>query len=108
MIDGVSLALLHQELKIEVLADTLKNGDISERRDAARNLGLFGPLAKDAVAVHIEALKDENLLVRKKAASALEKIGPAAKSAVPALKNALEDPTVRSRAEDALKRITGD
>jgi HEAT repeat protein len=107
-VDGVSRALLPQDLTIEVLADTLKNGDISERRDAARNLGLFGPLAKDAVAVLIEALKDENLFVRKKAASALGKIGAAAKSAVPALKNALEDPTVRSRAEEALKRITGD
>ncbi len=54
-VDGVRLALLPQDLTIEVLADTLKNGDIRERRDAARNIGLFGPLAKDAVAVLIEA-----------------------------------------------------
>ena len=107
-VDGVRLAMLPQDLTIEVFANTLKNGNISERRDAARNLGLFGPLAKDAVPVLIEALKDENLFVRKRAASALGKIGPVAKSAVPALKNALEDPTVRSRAEEALKRITGD
>ncbi len=83
--DGVSLALLPQELTIEVLADTLKNGNVLERREAARNLGLFGPMAKDAVPVLIEALKDENLFVRKKAASALGKIDPVAKSAVPAL-----------------------
>jgi HEAT repeat protein len=107
-VDGVSLALLPQEITIKGLADMLTDGDIGERRDAARNLGLFGPLAKDAVAVLIEALKDENLFVRKKAASALGKIGPAAKSAVPALKIALQEPTLRSRAEEALKRITGD
>ncbi len=70
-------------------------------------MGLFGPMAKDAVPVLIEALKDENLFVRNRAASALGKIGAAAKSAVPALKNALDDPAVRSRAEEALERITG-
>ena len=107
--DGVSLALLPQDLTIEVLADRLKNGNIKERRDAVKQIGLFGPLAKDAVPVLIEAMNmDENLFVRKEAAATLGKIGPAAKSAVPALKNALEDPTVRSRAEEALKRITGD
>ena len=107
--DGVSLALLPQDLTIEVLADRLKNGNIRERRDAARNLGLFGPLAKDAVAVLIEAMKmDENLFVRKEAATTLGKIGPAANSAVPALKIALQEPTLRSRAEEALKRITGE
>ncbi len=90
--DGVSLALLPQELTIEVLADTLKNGNVLERREAARNLGLFGPMAKDAVPVIIEALKDENLFVRKKAASALGKIGPMAKDAVPAPKNAVDEP----------------
>jgi TolB-like protein/Flp pilus assembly protein TadD len=89
--DGVSLALLPQEVTIEVLADTLKNGNVLERRNAARNLGLFGPMAKSAVPVLIEALNDENLFVRKRAASALEKIGPMAKSAVPpALKNPVE------------------
>ncbi|MCH8000306.1 MAG: tetratricopeptide repeat protein, partial [Proteobacteria bacterium] len=107
-VDGVRLALLPQDLTIEVLADTLKNGNIRERRDAARNIGLFGPLAKDAVPVLIEALNDENLFVRKRAASALGKIGAVAKSAVPALKIALQEPTLRSRAEEALKRITGD
>jgi len=107
-VDGVRLALLPQDLTIEVLTDTLKNGNIRERRNAATNIGLFGQMAKDAVAVLIEAMKDENLFVRREAASALGKIGAAAQSAVPALKNALEDPTVRSRAEEALKRITGD
>ncbi len=107
--DGVSLALLPQDLTIEVLADRLKNGNIKERRDAVKQIGLFGPLAKDAVPVLIEAMNmDENLFVRKDAAVTLGKIGAAAKNAVPALKNALEDPTMRSRAEEALKRITGD
>ncbi len=108
LVDGVNLALLPQNRTIEALVETLKNGNVGERRDAARKIGQFGPLAKDAVPVLIEALKDENLFVRKRAASALGKIGPVAKSAVPSLKNALEDPTVRSRAEEALKRITGD
>ncbi len=107
-VDGVRLALLPQDLTIEVLADTLKNGDIRERRNAATNIGLFGPMAKDAVAVLIEAMKDENHFVRREAASALGKIGAAAKSAVPALKFALQEPTLRSRAEEALNRITAD
>ncbi len=107
-LDGVSLALLPQDLTIEVLADTLKNGNIGERRDAARNIGLFGPMAKDAVAVLIEAMKDENLFVRRKAVSALGKIGRPAKAAVAALEAASQDPTMRSRAEEALQRITGE
>jgi HEAT repeat protein len=106
-VDGVKLALLPQDLTIEVLVETLKNGNVGERRDAVRNIGLFGPSAKDAVPVLIEALKDENLFVRKDAIWTLGKIGPLAKSAVPALQNALEDPIVRSRAKEALKRITG-
>jgi HEAT repeat protein len=110
MVDGVKLTMLPQDLTIEALVETLKIGNVGERRDAARTIGLFGPLAKDTVPVLIltEALKDENLFVRKEAASALGKIGAAAKSAVPALKNALEEPIVRSRAEEALQRITGE
>ncbi len=107
LLDGVKLALLPQDRTIEALVETLKNGNVGERRDAARKIGLFGPLAKDAVPVLIEALKDENLFVRKDAVWTLGKIGAAAKSAVPALENALQDPTIRSRAEEALKRITG-
>ncbi len=108
LVDGVRLALLPQDLSIEVLADTLKNGNIGERRDAARNIGLFGPMARDAVAVLIEAMKDENRFVRREAVSALGKIGRPAKAAVEALKAASQDPTMRSRAEEALKRITGE
>jgi HEAT repeat protein len=108
LVDGVRLALLPQDLTIEVLTATLKNGDIGERRDAARNIGLFGPLARDAVAVLIEAMKDENRFVRRDAVSALGKIGRPAKAAVEALEAALQDPTMRSRAEEALKRITGE
>ncbi len=107
-IDGVNLALLPQDLTIEVLVASLKNENVAERRDAARKIGLFGPLAKDAVPALIEALKDGSLFVRKDAVWTLGKIGPMAKSAVPALENALEDPIVRSRAEEALKRITGE
>ena len=108
MIDGVNLALLPQDLTIEVLVDSLKHGNVAERRDAVRKIGLFGPLAKDEVPVLIEALKDESLFVRKDAVWTLGKIGPMAKSAVPALENALETPLVRSRAEEALKKITGE
>ncbi len=107
-VDGVSLALLPRDLTIEVLADTLKNGDIGERRDAARNIGLVGPMARDAVAVLIAAMKDENLFVRREAVSALGKIGRPAKAAVEALEAASQDPTMRSRAEEALNRITGE
>ena len=107
-VDGVSLALLPQDLTIEVLADTLKNGNIGERRDAARNIGLFGPMARDAVPVLIEAMNDENRFVRREAVSALGKIGRPAKAAVEALEAASQDPTMRSRAEEALKRITGE
>ncbi len=106
--DGVSLALLPQDLTIEVLADRLKNGNIKERRDAVKQIGLFGPLAKDAVPVLIEAMNDENRFVRREAVSALGKIGRPAKAAVEALEAASQDPTMRSRAEEALKRITGE
>ena len=108
LVDGVDLALLPRDITIEALVDTLKNGNVGERRDAARTIGLFGPLAKDTVPVLIEAINDESLFVRKDVVWTLGKIGPMAKSAVPALKNALEDPIVRSRAEEALRRITGD
>ncbi len=108
LVDAVNLAMLPEDLTTEMLADTLKIGNVGERRDAARKIGLFGPLAKDTVPVLIEAIKDENLFVRKDVVWTLGKIGAAAKSAVPALKNALEDPIVRSRAEEALKRITGE
>ncbi len=108
LFDGVSLALLPRDLTIEMLVDTLKNGNVGERRNAARKIGLFGPLAEDAVPVLVEAMKDENPFVRKDAVWTLGKIGPMANIAIPALKNALEDPTVRSRAEEALKRITDD
>ena len=108
-VDGVSLALLRRYLTREVLAGMVEDGSIKERRDAVKKIGLCGPLAKEAVPVLIEAMNmDGNLFVRKDAAVTLGKIGAAAKSAVPALKNALEDPTVRSRAEEALKRITDD
>jgi HEAT repeat protein len=107
-LDGVNLALLPQDLTIEVLADRLKNGNIKERRDAVKQIGLFGPLAKDAVPVLIEAMNDENRFVRREAVSALGKIGRPAKAAVEALEAASQDPTMRSRAEEALKRITGE
>ncbi len=108
LVDGVNLALLPQDVTIEALVETLKNGNVGERRVAARKIGLFGPLANDAVPALIEALKDENLFVRKDAIRTLGKIGPSAKAAVAALKDASEEPIIRSRAEEALKRITGD
>ncbi len=107
LVDGVELALLPEDVTIEVLVDSLKNGNVGERRGAVKNIGLFGPLASDAVPVLMEALKDENRFVRKETVWTLGKIGPMAKSAVPALENALEDPILRSRAEEALKRIAG-
>jgi HEAT repeat protein len=65
-------------------------------------------LAKDAVPVLIEAMNDENLFVRREAVSALGKIGQPAKAAVEAIEAASRDPTMRSRADEALKRITGE
>ena len=105
LIDGVNLALLPQDQTIKTLVKTVINGNATERGNAMRKIGLFGALAEEAVPLLIEALKDEDDEIRWCAIATLGRISPVAKSSVLALKVAMEDQYLRSKAEEALKRI---
>ncbi len=95
------------ETTVLSLADTLRHGDLSERRRAARALWRFGPAAADAVPALIETLGDEVSWVRGDAIIALGKIGPAAEAAIPAL-TVLQDEGVNEYyVRQALKEIRG-
>lgn len=105
LIDGVNLASLPQDQTIKTLVKTVINGNATERGNAMYKIGLFGALAEEAVPLLIEALKDEDDEIRWCAIATLGRIGPVAKSSVLALKVAMEDQYLRSKAEEALKRI---
>ncbi|MEE8531531.1 MAG: tetratricopeptide repeat protein, partial [Hyphomicrobium sp.] len=73
LIGGLEIAALPQDVTVESLIMILGQVDeISERRSAARTLGLFGPAAKAAVPILQELLDDPALEYFAKAA--LEKI----------------------------------
>jgi TolB-like protein/Flp pilus assembly protein TadD len=109
ILGAVELAALPPEVTVETLAVTLSQGDAGyKRRGAARILGYFGAVAKEAVPALIDALGDESRWVRVQAAESLGRIGPAAKAAVPALEKALRDPAMNYVAEQALARINGE
>ena len=85
----------------------LKDPDVVQRRQAARELGALPAEAARAVPALAEALRDESWYVRHDAAAALGKLGPAARDAAPALAGALKDKekSVRTAAAVALKKI---
>ena len=84
------------ETTVLSLADTLRHGDLSERRHAVQALRRFGPAAAaDAVPALIETLRDEKTWMRNDAVITLGKIGPAAEAAIPAL-TVLQDEGVHS------------
>jgi HEAT repeat protein len=107
LIDGMYIAGLPSETTVISLADTLRHGDLSERRLAVRTLGRFGPAAADAAPALIEALGDEMTWMRNDAAIALGKIGSAADAAIPALMALRDDAIVGFDAKKALKGIRG-
>ena len=90
------------------LARILGDPEPGVRWAACEALAGIGPAAVSAVPELILALEDEFLYVRVFAASALGSIGPKASAALPALKKAANDAAVRSEAEWALGRITGE
>ncbi|MEE8145938.1 MAG: HEAT repeat domain-containing protein, partial [Kiloniellales bacterium] len=98
-------AALPLETTVPGLADTLRHGDLVERRLAIQALGRFGPAAADAVPALIETLDDEITWMRSDAAMALGQIGPAAEAAVPALTAIQDEKVVGFYAKRALKQI---
>jgi TolB-like protein/tetratricopeptide (TPR) repeat protein len=107
LVDGLYLAALPLETTALSLADTMRHGDLAERRHAVQSLRRLGPAAADAIPALIEMLGDENNWIRKDAAIALGKIGPAAEAAIPALTAIQNDAIVGFGAKEALNEITG-
>lgn len=91
------------------LRQKLKAESDSERREAAKTLGLLGAAASPAVDDLIAALKDKDYSVRFSAAEALGLLGKDAKQALPALKEAAKDAhqLVRHKASVAIAQIEG-
>lgn len=89
---------------IEALA---KGSDARRRRNAAKALGQFGPLARHAVYDLAAALRDPDAGVRWHSARSLGRIGPTALSAVSDLASALRDPVgpVRTAAAETLAAV---
>ena len=108
VIDGLNIAALPLETTVSSLTDALKRGNESDRMDALRILGEFGPKAVEAVPALIDALADEKLHLQWGAVIALGKIGPAAEAAIPALTAMQKENYVWDEVIKALKKITGE
>jgi len=107
LLDGLHIAALPSETTALSLADTLRHGDLAERRFAVKALGRFGSSAADAVPALIETLDDEITWMRNDAAIALGKIGPAAEAAIPALTAMQDEGAHLYYVTHALKEIRG-
>ncbi len=105
--DGLYIAALPLEVTVSTLAETLQQGDATERKHAAQVLGRFGPAAVGAVPALIGALADENRWVQADVVLALGKIGPAAEAAIPALTAMQGEQANGGLARQALKDIGG-
>ena len=73
------------------LIEKLRSPEPSVRIEAAEELAVLGPAAKNAVPSLMDLLDDEDANVRASAAIALGRIGPDAKEAVGKLTGLLED-----------------
>ena len=107
LFDGLHLAGLPLETTVPSLADTLRHGDLAERRLAVKALGRFGSSAADAVPALIETLGDEITWMGNDAVIALGKIGPAAEAAIPALTAMQDEGAHLYYVKQALKEIRG-
>jgi HEAT repeat protein len=87
----VCVSLTARGADVPALARQLKDGEVEDRRAAARALADLGAEAAPAVPALTTALKDRDLFVRRFSAQALGEIGPEARSALPALETALND-----------------
>jgi len=102
LILGLCAVAHAQQGPSDVLIEKLREGDVHERRRAARDLGRRG--TPEAIPALVEALED--VPVRSWAAEALGQFGPAARDAVPALAKLLTARgQVRVYAAEALGRI---
>lgn len=101
--DGLNIAVLPLDITVDSLLLEIQQQGESVRLKAIRKIGLFGPLAVDAVPALINLLNDEVPSVRKGAIAALGRIGPEAQAAVPVLEE-LDDFEVKA----ALLKITGE
>ncbi len=92
---------------IGALRQQLAADSLDERIDAARQLGDWGPMARDAVPELVAALTGDDLLLRYEAAYTLGSIGPDAAGSVPALLALLSDEAdlLRYVALNALRRM---
>jgi HEAT repeat protein len=82
----------------------LKQDEARVRIEAAEELGLIGPAAKDALPGLLALFEDANPLVRVAAAKAVANIDPKDETALPLLIGALKDkaPKVRKKAAESL------
>jgi HEAT repeat protein len=62
--------------RVPPLIESLKDKDVSVRREAAEALGEIGPEAEDAVSPLLDLLRDENEMVQMRAKKALKRINP--------------------------------
>jgi HEAT repeat protein len=111
---AVSLGQIHLRPKVVIpaLIEALKNDKVAFVRGAAADaLGGFGPMAKDAVPVLIDALQDNDFAqsFARPVVEARGAIGPAAKEALPALralrKKYPDDDDLLKAIDDAIKAI---
>ena len=89
------------------LVKVLKDGKSHERIEAAEELGLIGPNARDAVSALTDAMKDADVKVSLSAAESLALIDPTEKNLVPMLVQWLrvDKPQIRCRAADILGQL---
>jgi len=90
---ALSLGLMGPDAKeaLPELAQLLKVGNPSVRREAAKAIGRIGPGSESAVDAMISALEDETYGVRHMVAKALEAWGPDGAKAVPGLEQRFKD-----------------
>jgi HEAT repeat protein len=96
-----------QEETLEQLRRDLASGDPDVRADAVRQLGEWGPAARDAVPEITQALRSDDPALRYAALVALGNIGPDAKPSVDQIRPLLTDaaPLLRYAALNALRQI---
>lgn len=70
---------------VNVLAQTLRTGNMQAKQDALLDLQEMGSNAKAAVPAVVDLLKDKSEELRSRAFDVLESLGPSAEAAVPAL-----------------------
>lgn len=84
-LDPRQLEKIKKNQEVRHLADSLSRSFPAERARAARELGMFGSLARKAIPQLVGLLKDDEVEVRFSAAEALAKIDPTSQEIAPIL-----------------------